>query len=328
MKSHMKSVLIVFTALALLITLIGCNSGEETKRLNDNDPCSIDQKQQASADSEQTTYPITLKDASGVEVTFTKAPERIISIAPSETEVLYALGLGERVVGVDQWSDFPEEAKSKTKVGDMNVNVEKIISLKPDLIVGVQSMSKDTFKALRDLKQTVFTAEPKTVGQVIERIETIGLITNRQDAAQQVFAAMKAECQQVVEALSTIKDKNRKKVYIEFDTMYSVGKGEFGHDLIELAKGINIGQEKTGWFQIDDEFVITENPDIILYASYNPQDPAQGEAIKQRSGWKTINAVKNNRVIALDVNMLSRPGPRITKSLLEIARGVYPELVK
>ena len=316
-----KQLLLFMLAVLLLFTLTACNPNQENKTSNEE---SVD----TSNSKDGTKYPITLTDASGTKVTFKKVPKRIVSVAPAETEVLFALGLGNQVVGVTDWCDYPVEAKEKAKVGDMNSNLEAILALEPDVIFGGYTLNKEAVNKLRDLGKTVFTVEPKTIEQAMERIEQVGLITNRQKEAEAVVEVMKSEMQQVVDAVASIKPVDQKSVYIEFDPMWTVGKGEFGHDMISLAKAKNIAADKESWIRVNDEFVISQNPDVILYSNYAPASNAPGEVIKKRSGWSTIIAVKNNRVISIDANLLSRPGPRVTKGLLEVARGVYPELVK
>jgi iron complex transport system substrate-binding protein len=316
-----KQLLLFMLAVLLLFTLTACNPNQENKTSNEE---SVD----TSNSKDGTKYPITLTDASGTKVTFKKVPKRIVSIAPAETEVLFALGLGEQVVGVTDWCDYPAKAQEKAKVGDMTSNLEAILALKPDVIFGGYTLNKGAVNKLRELGKTVFTVEPKTIEQAMDRIEQVGLITNRQKEAESVVKVMKSEMQQVVDAVASIKPADQKSVYIEFDPLWTVGKGEFGHDMISLANANNIAADKVGWIEVNDEFVINQNPDVILYSNYAPASNARGEAIKKRSGWSNISAVKNNLVISIDANLLSRPGPRITKGLLEVARGVYPELVK
>jgi iron complex transport system substrate-binding protein len=317
----LKKFFVFLLAAVMVFSLVACSNGtepvEQTKK----------EKVESKVESKGTQYPITVKDASGTDVQFDKEPQRIVSISPAETEVLFALGLGEQVVGVTEWCDYPAEAKAKAKVGDMNSNMEAILALNPDVIIGGYTLNAEAVKKLRELGKRVFTVEPKTIDQVMERILQVGTITNRQTEAKKVVLSMKEKRQQVIDAVVQVTDAQKQKIYLEFDAMWTVGKGEFGDDLIRLSGAKNIARDKQGWVQINDEFIITQNPGVIIYASYT-QDNAVGEAIKKRSGWSAIEAVKQNRVIGLDANMISRPGPRITDGLFEIAKGVYPELVK
>ena len=277
------------------------------------------------ATSKRTTYPLTVKDASGKEVTFTKAPERIVSLSPSETEVLFALGLDDQIVGVTEWCDYPEAAKSKPKVGDLQGDPEAILAANPDVVFAGLSLNNKALEKLNELNVNVFTVEPKTIDQVMERILLYGQITDRQEQAEQVVARMKEERQKVLDAVKGLKDGEKKKVYVEFSPGWTVGKGEFMHDLITLAGGINVAGETEGWHQISEEKIIQANPDVILYAKGVPD---LEKTIRGRSGWDSIAAIRDGRVIGVDDNLLVRPGPRITQALTEIAKAIYPDLVK
>jgi len=312
--------------LALAVGLSGCGDKPQAGEAGGvAAPAKTGASQQAGGQAKQTVYPLTVKDASGKEVTFEKAPERIVSLSPSETEVLFSLGLDKEIVGVDKYSDYPEAAKSKPKIGDLQGNTEAILSVNPDLVVGGLSLNSASIQKLNDLKLKVFTVEPKTLDQAMERIRILGQITNRQEQAEKVVSGMKADIQKVTDAVKNLKPEQKKKVYIEFSPGWSVGRGEYMNDMIELAGGINAARDLKGWQKIDAEKIIQENPDVIFYASgVNNLE----QTIKSRSGWDQINAVKNNRVIAIDASILSRPGPRVTKGLVEIAKGIYPDLVK
>lgn len=279
----------------------------------------------ASANSKKTVYPLTVKDASGKEVTFAKAPERIVSLSPSETEVLFALGLGSKIVGVTDYDDYPAEAKTKPKMGNLQGNSEAILAANPDIVFAGLSLNKKSVEKLTELKMNLFSVEPKTVDQAIERIALYGRITDTQEQADKVIAQMKAEKQKVVDAVEGLKDDQKKKVYIEFSPGWTVGKGEFMDDLITIAGGVNVASDLTGWKQISEEKIIQSNPDVILFAKGVPD---LEKTIRGRSGWDKISAIANNRVAGLDDNLLSRPGPRITQGLYEIAKAIYPDLVK
>ncbi len=278
----------------------------------------------AEADVQQTQYPLTVTDASGKQFTFEKAPERIISLAPSLTEVLFALGLDDNVVGVNDWSDYPEEAKSKPKVGGMEANTEAIIEAEPDLIVGGLSLNGATVEQLRGLDLTVFTTEPKSVEETIAQIELVGKITNRNAEAAEVVANMREELKQVQDAAATLSDEEKRSVYLEFAPGWTVGKGEFLDELIALSGAVNVA-DGTGWYEINEESIIEANPDVILFTR---NIEGLGDQIKARAGWDKIEAIAQNRIVGVDDNLVTRTGPRVTQGLLEIAKSIYPEKFK
>lgn len=273
----------------------------------------------------KTTYPLTVKDGSGKEFTFAKAPQRIVSLSPTETEVLFALGLGDKIVGVSNLDDYPEEAKSKPKMGDLQGNAESIIAANPDIVFAGLSLNKNSVTKLNDLKMNLFQTNPKTVDEAMERVILFGLINDKQEQAEKVVAEMKKEKQQVVDALKSLKPEQKKKVYIEFSPGWTVGKGEFLDDMITLAGGVNVASDLQGWKQISEEKIIQANPDVIFFAKGVPD---LEKTIRGRGGWDKIAAIQGGKVIGLDDNLLSRPGPRITKALVNMAKALHPELVK
>ncbi|WFA21484.1 ABC transporter substrate-binding protein [Paenibacillus mucilaginosus] len=282
--------------------------------------------------AKRTVYPLKITDATGKEFTFEKAPERVASTSPSETEILFALGLGDKVVGVSDFCDYPAEAKAKPKLGSiMKPNEEALIGSGADVVVSGVSMKNDTVNKLRELKVNLFKVEPKTVDDVIANILTMGRIFDRQEQAQKVVDKMKSEREQVVQAVKDLKPEEKRRVLIEFSPGWTVGSGEFLDELITLSGGVNVAAGEKGYMKINEEKVIVDNPQVILYPR-NLIDDKSGkkldEIIRARSGWEKIDAVKNNKLAGVDKDTTSRPGPRITEGLLEIAKGIYPERVK
>ncbi|WP_245954322.1 ABC transporter substrate-binding protein [Paenibacillus flagellatus] len=311
---------------ALAISVAACGTNKDNGGVvKDPAQAAGDAKTGKEAASKRTTYPFTVKDSSGKEFTFAKAPERIVSLSPTETEVLFALGLGNKIVGVSNLDDYPEEAKSKPKMGNLQGNPEAIIAANPDVVFAGLSLNKNSVNKLNELKMNLFQTNPKTVDQAIERVLLFGQITDTQEQAEKIAEQMRKEKQQVVDALKSLKPEQRKNVYIEFSPGWTVGRGEFMDDLITLAGGVNVASDLEGWKQISEEKVIQSNPDVIFFAKAVPD---LEKTIRGRSGWDKIAAIQANKVIGLDDNLLSRPGPRITKALAEMAKSIYPDLVK
>ncbi|WP_433945772.1 ABC transporter substrate-binding protein [Paenibacillus sp. SN-8-1] len=312
----------------MLAVTAGCGNAEK-----EGTPASEPTKQEAKAPEQadlKTTYPLKLKDATGEEVTFDKAPAKIVSLAPSETEALFAIGLDKEIVGVTDFDDYPEAAKSKPKMGGMKVNAETIVAAQPDVVFVAGLTDAETIKTLRGLNIKVFQFNPKTIDAVIQDIDTYGQITDHQAEAKKVTDQMKKELQQVTDAVKSVTNKQKKKVYIEFSPGFTVGKGEFMDEMISLSGGVNVAGDLTGWQQINEENIIKANPDVILYAKsvVDENNKTLADIIKARSGWDKITAIKDNRVVGLDDNLLSRPGPRVTQGLIEVAKAIYPDLVK
>ncbi|MEC0373653.1 ABC transporter substrate-binding protein [Paenibacillus chibensis] len=333
LKSPVKRWSTGIAALLLALSLAACgNNTKDNSAATQPETSKQENTQPAAAESLKTTYPLTLQDATGQSFTFKEAPKHIVSVSPAETEALFAIGLDNEIVGVSDYDDYPETAKSKPKMGGiMKPNEEAIIAAQPDVVFTGISMSEEAVKKLRELSIPIFKTDPKNVDDVIKNIETYGQITDHQAEAKKVVDQMKAEESAVVEAVKSLSDDQKKKVYIEFSPGWTVGKGEFMDELISLAGGINVASDTQGWSEISEEKIIKDNPDVILYAKSVIDDKTKkglGDIIKGRSGWDQITAVKNGAVIGLDDNLLSRPGPRVTQGLQEVAKAIYPDLFK
>jgi iron complex transport system substrate-binding protein len=338
-KSSWKQLALIVLALVLAISLAGCGKtstagGDLTTpaKLSSEATNSASTTTAPTATAKQTKYPLTVKDATGKEFVFEKAPTHIVSVSPAETEALFAIGLNDQIVGVSDFDDYPEAAKSKQKMGGIvKPNTEAMIAANADFIITGVSMKPETVEKLRVLNLNVFKVEPKKLDDAMADITLFGQITDHQEQAEKVVAKMKADRQKVVDAVKTVKEEAKKKVYIEFSAGWTVGSGEFMDELITLSGGVNVAADLAGWHQISEEHIIQQNPNVILFAKDAIDDKSKktlDQIIRERSGWNQIDAIKNNRVIGLDGNLLSRPGPRLTDGLLEMAKGIYPELVK
>lgn len=281
-----------------------------------------------------TATSITVTDVAGRRVTLAAIPQRIVSLAPSTTEILFALDLGTQVVGVDDFSDFPAEAKSLPKIGGSGgkYNFEQIVSLKPDLILAAEITAPEVIKKLEDLKLYVLvvTATKTTFENIFTSITLVGQATSRVDQARRVTDGMKQKLEAVKSKVATAKTKPR--VYWELDATnpakpFTVGPGSFVDDIITLAGGVNVfGTVSKPYPQVGAEQVVAANPEVIILS-----DAAYGitvESVLNRSGWQVIEAVKQKQVYPIDDNLVSRPGPRIVDGLEAAAKLIHPEVFK
>lgn len=334
MKTWWNKSLVVVMIAALTVMLAACGGTAADNKTQDNNQAAEQTdnttKPDSSEQSLKTTYPLTVKDATGEEFTFDKAPERIVSVSPAETESLFALGLDQEIVGVSDFDDYPQAATTKPKMGGITKpNEEAIIAANPDIVFTGISMKEDVVKKFRDLGISIFKVDPKSYDDVISNIELYGQITDRQQEAKDIVDNMKKVREDVQAAVKDAADK--KKVYVEFSPGWTVGKGEFMNELIEIAGAENIAATETGWININEENIIKSNPDVILYSAglidTETNKPLE-ELIKNRQGWDQITAVKDNHVFGVDSNLISRPGPRVADGLKEVAKAIYPDLVK
>jgi len=270
----------------------------------------------------------TVFDDYGRAVTLESVPERIVSIAPSPTEILFAIGAGPQVVGVDNYSDYPAETAGLTKVGDYTLNLETIISLQPDLIVGGDLVPLAQLEQLESQGIPYVLLADRTLEDVLRTIRLAGVITGHVTEADQVALAL-SERIDAVKAKTLAPGVVKPRVYIEYDEfqgLWTYGPGSFGDDLITVAGGLNIAHNTSSEYPIvDPEFVIAQNPEVIVYTT-GPWSTLSENTYLTRPGWDTIDAVVNDNIHGMDANLLSRYGPRIVDCLEQLAEIVHPEL--
>lgn len=263
-------------------------------------------------------------DDAGRRVYLAKAPSRIISLAPSVTEMLFAIGAGAQVVGVTQFCDFPAEATQKAKVGYVNPNLESLVALEPDLIVAPQEFLKpDLIGKLEQLKIPVFILADRTVEDVFAHIQTLGRMLDRSTEAtalgmdlRQHIARIKARTQNAVPV--------RVLYVLNSEPLITVGPGSFIDQLIGLAGGVNVAAKSaTAYPRLSMEVVLQENPDILIF----PTGEAEGISASEQQSWgkwATLAAVKRNNLRQIPADLLNRPGPRIGKALELLADLLHP----
>lgn len=263
-------------------------------------------------------YKIT--DASGKQVKLSKRPKKIISLMPSNTEILFALGLGKEVKGVSSSDDYPAATKKIPKVVTTEIDTEKIIAMKPDLVLGHASSlatQKDAYNQLKEAKVPVFIVkDAQTLQDTEKTIKQIGKLTGTAAKATKLVKHMekeKADLQKQVK-----KQQQRPKVWIEISSdLYTAGKKTFMNEMLELAGGKNIVSQ-SGYPKYSEEAIIKANPDVIITTYPNAK-----KVISKRSAWKNIQAVKKGHIYELDADKLSRPGPRLIDGAKEIYRTIY-----
>lgn len=263
-------------------------------------------------------------DDAGRRVYLAKAPSRIISLAPSVTEMLFAIGAGTQVVGVTQFCDFPAEAKQKAKVGYTNPNLESLVALDPDLIVAPQEFLKpDLIGKLEQLKIPVFILADRTVEDVFAHIQTLGRMLDRSTEAtalgmdlRQHIARIKARTQSAVPV--------RVLYVLNSEPLITVGPGSFIDQLIGLAGGVNVAAKSvTAYPRLSMEVVLQENPDILIFPTGEAEGISESEQQAWRK-WSTLAAVKQNNLRQIPADLLNRPGPRIGKALELLADLLHP----
>ena len=280
--------------------------------------------------SEKVKYSIEITDQSGRVVKLVKIPERIISLAPSNTEILYALNLEDTIVGVTEYCNYPPEAKAKPVIGGFSTpDLEKLIAASPDLVLATSMHQKKVIPRLQELGIPVLTLDPKSLDGILESISLVGTVTGKEKEASRVVAEMRTKIKSV-----TYKTDNlllTQKPRVLFITWYNpfmaAGLGTIQDELIRKAGGVNIAQNLYGQASISLEAVVTANPEVIIAGvGMGTGGDAPLQFARTEPRLTNTDAVRHNRVYAIDVDLAGRSGPRITDALGQFAQFIQPEI--
>lgn len=270
-------------------------------------------------------------DGLGREISLNGPAQKVISLAPSNTEILFAIGAGSQVVGRDNLSDYPAEAANVADIGSAYeaLNTELIVSLEPDLVLAAEINTPEQVKALEDVGLTVYYLKnPVTLEAMYTNLEIVAQLTGHEDEAATLIESLSARVDAVTQKVAGLTEKPT--VFYEIDGTdpskpWTSGPGTFIDTLITMAGGVNIGGVLSDQFaQISAEEIVLQDPDFIILG-----DSAFGvtvESIGQRAGWEELTAVKNNSIFPFDDNLASRPGPRLVDGLEALLAILHPDL--
>ena len=252
---------------------------------------------------------------------------RAVSLAPSTTEILFALGLDDEIVGVSQFCNYPPRALTKERIGTFSQpNVEKILLLKPDIVFCTGLEQAPVITKLRQLNLKVCVSDPSNFGELFDSMREMGRLVGREAQAAALVEGMKRVIEEMNSQVKPVPQEKRPKVFVEIwhSPLTTAGKGSFVDELIMTAGAFNIAYDTGkayGYFS--PEQVIKRNPDYIILAYMNKEDPMR--LSKGRFGWDSISAVKNDHVWGdIDPDLFLRPGPRLIEGLKEIHKRLYP----
>jgi len=328
----------VFLALALIFTALAACSSAEDGNMKEQDSA---QGAEGSANDEQAAqdkktgaeetekeddnaFPVEITDMLGRTIKVEKEPERIVSITPSTTETLFALGLGDKLVAVSNQCDYPEEAASKEKAGDFyQPNYEQIAAAEPDLVFVGNAAPAEALDKFEELGITAVSLEAVDLEGTYQSILDIGKLTGTLDKAQEIVDDMK---QKVSEIEEKVKDAPTPSTYFVVSYgewgNYTAGSGTFIDELISIAGGRNIaGNLEEPWPEFSLEKLVEEDPEVVIVS-----ESANIEEIKSLEGYKELTAVKENNLKLVVESLVMRPGPRLVQGLEQIAKAIHPEL--
>ena len=273
---------------------------------------------------------VTITDDLGMTVTIENPPERIVSLSPANTEILFALGLDEKIVGVTEYCTYPDAALSKEKIGGFStVNIEKVSVLNPDLIVAADGNSEETLAHLRELGFTVITINADTIDTTLNDILLVGKATGADAEAEALVSSMKSDLAEIAEKTSA-EEKPTILHCMWTDPLWVSGSGTFQDEMITAAGGINAAAAEGGWVALTLEKFLTMNPDIIVVDSGNGMGVGADDALRdfflKDPRMQSLSAVQNEQVYVVNADIIDRGGPRIVEGVEALAQIAHPDI--
>ncbi|MBV1758549.1 MAG: cobalamin-binding protein [Dethiosulfatibacter sp.] len=311
----MKKLMALVLMIVLIFSVVGC-------RNNDAQTTTTPAENTESTSGDNAVFPLTVTDSSGRTVTFEKMPEKLVSAVPSNTEIIYALGKGNQLVGVSVYCNYPEEALSVNKIGDYNgPNLELIIDSKPDVFFAAW-LSEEVLAQLEGAGIPVMLINPTNLEETYQSIQDIGDIIGSSKEAEELIGSMRGKQENIMQIT---KGYQAKTVFYEIwhDPLMTVGPGSFINELITMSNGINIAQDaESAYPEYSLELLISKNPQVYMTSDDGFKTP---EDIFGRAGYENIEAIRNGQVFLLHPDITSRPGPRIIDGLEMMAMAIHPE---
>jgi iron complex transport system substrate-binding protein len=332
MKLHRNVRLLPLLLVVMLLLAAGCASGaqpDEADSIAPSPTVVVPSSPTNEPTAEPTSAPMIIQDGLGREVQLEGPAQHILSMAPSNTELLFAIGAGGQIVGRDEISDYPPEAAAIASIGSTygELNTEAILALEPDLVLAATITSPEQIQTLENLGLRLYLLpNPMTFDELFANVITVGKLTGHESEAQELAESLQGRVQDVTSAMEGVEPV---RVFYEVDgtdpsAPWTTGRGTFQDVLIGMVGGENIAGEIDGWGQISLESIVTSDPAVIFFAS-GPWIPTTTDSLIARTGWESIRAVQDGRVYEIDTNWIDRPGPRLVDALERMAQLVHPE---
>jgi len=272
---------------------------------------------------------ISVTDDAGMTISLNATPLRIVSLSPSNTEILAALGLTDRIVGVTDVCDYPPEVKNKTRIGGYSaISIEKVAAVRPDLVFASDLTPKETIDRLMDLSLPVVVVAPRNTSHMIRDIRMVGTITGTESRAEVLATNLSDRIAAVLPCQSTT-DRPTVAHVIWHKPLYVSGNDTLQNDVITHAGGENVFADRNGWSTVSLEKFLMKNPDIIIVSGGGGMDSSEKDEIREAfmtsPQYTSLSAVKNNHVYSVNANIISRPAPRIVDATEQVARLIHPE---
>ncbi|HMD33264.1 MAG TPA: cobalamin-binding protein [Candidatus Acidoferrales bacterium] len=280
----------------------------------------------ATASAKAAESPVEFHDELGRLVRVPVAPQRIVSLAPSLTETVFALELGGRLAGVTDYCDYPPEASTRARVGGpINPNLEQIVSLHPDVVLATRALNRpETVEALDRLGIPVYTTDPRTVDDVIASTRRLGKVLGAEARAEALATEME---QRMAELAKRLAGRAPRRVFfvVWTDPIITTGQHTFLADALRRAGAESVISASQDWPQISIEEVLRQNPEYLIFSGTHPDDPQSTiNALRKRPGWSSLEAVRENR-FAIISDAIDRPAPRLLDAIEDLARQLHPD---
>ena len=266
-------------------------------------------------------------DQLGRKISLPDNPQRIVALAPSITEIIYALGQQHRLKGVTLFSDYPDAAKQLPVVGSyVHLDLEKIVALKPDLCIAIKDGNpKEVIDRLDSLKIPVYAVDPKNLDSVMETLQEIAQLLNADNTAKLLISRMQSRIGRVTSRIATTDYRPRVFFQIGISPIVSVGTDTFIHEIIVLAGGKNLAAGRTPYPRFSQEQVLGLSPEVFILTSM-ARTGAFEKAKAKWERWPQLDAVRSGRIHLVDSNLFDRPSPRLVEALEVMARLIHPDL--
>ncbi|WP_062108401.1 ABC transporter substrate-binding protein [Bacillus niameyensis] len=326
----MKKIYALLTAILLVFGVLAACGNDSNPKPDENQNISQGSNESGEISKGEESFPVTIKDARDSDVEIASEPKKIISLMPSNTEVVFALEKGETLVGAStEYDNYPQEADNIEKVAaGFELNVEKVLSLEPDLVLAHESnlgMWEAGIKQIEDsgIKVLVIN-DAQSFAAVYDSIEMIGKAIGKSAEAEQLNQEMKTKIDELKEKAKSITDQKSVFIEVGVDPIFTTGNNTFMNEMLEIIHAQNVAENQDGWVQMNEEAIVEFNPDVIITTVGFIENEV--EEIKKRPAWQDITAVKENQVYLVNEDLVSRSGPRIIEGVEELAKAIYPEV--
>ncbi|MBN1458793.1 MAG: ABC transporter substrate-binding protein [Armatimonadetes bacterium] len=273
-------------------------------------------------------FPVTIVDAQGEDVTVATRPARIVSTSPTVTEMLFALGAGDRVVAVTEQCDYPPEAVGLPRIGGFwTPSVEKVLGVNPDLVIAQRGNPPDFVKVLRKSGVPVFTIDPQTMDGIFQSMRQTARLIGKKEAGSALIGDMEARLAAVKKRVESVPERERKTAFmvLQVTPLWTAGSGTFLDDAMQAAGARNIAHEVSGWRAFGTESLLVANPDFIVASTMAGDPERMRTEIVSNPVLKRLTAVKEESVLLLEADPLMRAGPRIVEAVETMAQAFYPD---